>query len=92
MDDQFHQLLTDIADCPLAWETIENIKATMDRVRFLTLSKVSPPESLISQHEKIYQAIAKGDADAAEEAVLAHLQQMIHTITPIEQQNKEWFE
>ncbi|STQ74287.1 Uncharacterized HTH-type transcriptional regulator ydfH [Hafnia alvei] len=92
LDDQFHQLLTDIADCPLAWETIENIKATMDRVRFLTLSKVSPPESLISQHEKIYQAIAKGDADAAEDAVLAHLQQMIHTITPIEQQNKEWFE
>lgn len=92
LDDQFHQLLTEIADCPLAWETIENIKATMDRVRFLTLSKVSPPESLITQHEKIYQAIADHNPESAEKAVLVHLQEMIHTITPIEQQNQDWFE
>ena len=91
LDDQFHQLLTEIADCPLAWETIENIKATMDRVRFLTLSKVSPPESLITQHEKIYQAIADHNPESAEKAVLVHLQEMIHTITPIEQQNQDWF-
>lgn len=91
LDDQFHQLLTEIADCPLAWETIENIKATMDRVRFLTLSKVSPPESLITQHEKIYQAIADHNPESAEKAVLVHLQEMIHTITPIEQLNQDWF-
>lgn len=91
LDDQFHQLLTEIADCPLAWETIENIKATMDRVRFLTLSKVSPPESLITQHEKIYHAIADHNPESAEKAVLVHLQEMIHTITPIEQQNQDWF-
>lgn len=91
LDDQFHQLLTEIADCPLAWEAIENIKATMDRVRFLTLSKVSPPESLITQHEKIYQAIADHNPESAEKAVLVHLQEMIHTITPIEQQNQDWF-
>lgn len=91
LDDQFHQLLTEIADCPLAWETIENIKATMDRVRFLTLSKVSPPESLITQHEKIYQAIADHNPESAEKAVLVHLQEMIHNITPIEQQNQDWF-
>ena len=63
----------------------------MDRVLFLTLSKVSPPESLITQHEKIYQAIADHNPESAEKAVLVHLQEMIHTITPIEQQNQDWF-
>ena len=38
----------------------------MDRVRFLTLSEVSPPHSLIQQHEKIFTALTLRDADAAE--------------------------
>lgn len=71
---------------------MENIKATMDRVRFLTLSKVSPPESLIEQHQLIYQALRARDADAAESALRRHLQEMIFSITPIAEQNSEWFE
>ncbi|MBW7983715.1 GntR family transcriptional regulator [Enterobacillus tribolii] len=92
LDDQFHQMLTGIADCPLAWETIENIKATMDRVRFLTLSEVSPPDSLIAQHYRIFDALTRRDPGAAEAAINAHLQEMIYTITPIERQNQDWFE
>nr|MBA2814792.1 Fructose-bisphosphate aldolase class 1 [Candidatus Pantoea persica] len=44
---------------------MENIKAAMDRVRFLTLSEVSPSESLIEQHEEILSALKNHDADAA---------------------------
>ncbi|MGP6488020.1 GntR family transcriptional regulator [Duffyella gerundensis] len=92
LDDAFHRLIAESIDCTLAWETVENIKATMDRVRFLTLSKVSPPESLIEQHREIYAAIAAQDADAAELAMRRHLQEMIFSITPISEQNSEWFE
>lgn len=92
LDDEFHQLLTQFADCPLAWETIETIKATMDRVRFLSLSEVSPPESLIKQHYRIYEALKARDAEAAERAIHDHLQEMIYSITPIALQNTEWFE
>ncbi|VFS45656.1 Uncharacterized HTH-type transcriptional regulator ydfH [Budvicia aquatica] len=52
LDDEFHRTFTQIIDCPMAWETIESIKATMDRVRFMSLADVSPPESLIEQHYK----------------------------------------
>ena len=92
LDDAFHRLIAESIDCTLAWETVENIKATMDRVRFLTLSKVSPPESLIEQHREIYAAIAAQDPDAAELAMRRHLQEMIFSITPISEQNSEWFE
>lgn len=37
LDDEFHRTFTEIIDCPMAWETIETIKATMDRVRFMSL-------------------------------------------------------
>ncbi|MGI8488162.1 GntR family transcriptional regulator [Pectobacterium sp. S5] len=92
LDDSFHQLLTQIANCPLAWETIESIKATMDRVRFLSLSQVSPPPSLIQQHYLVFSALKARDPDAAEKAIREHLQEMIYSITPIAQQNSDWFE
>ena len=92
LDDEFHRLLTQIANCPLAWETIETIKATMDRVRFLSLSEVSPPETLIQQHYRIFDALKAHDPDAAERAVHDHLQEMIYSITPIALQNSSWFE
>ncbi|QDY42428.1 GntR family transcriptional regulator [Candidatus Pantoea soli] len=92
LDDEFHRLIAEGIDCLLAWETVENIKATLDRVRFLTLSEVSPPENLIQQHEEIYQALKAQDADGAEAAMRRHLQEMILTITPIAERNSAWFE
>lgn len=92
LDDEFHRLIAQSINCELSWETVENIKAAMDRVRFLTLSKVSPPESLIQQHQEIYQALVAKDVDGAEHALRRHLQEMIFSITPIAEQNSEWFE
>lgn len=92
LDDEFHRLIAESINCLLAWETVENIKATMDRVRFLTLSEVSPPENLIEQHEEIYTALVNHDAAAAEAAMRRHLQEMIFSITPVAERNSEWFE
>ncbi len=64
----------------------------MDRVRFLTLSKVSPPENLIAQHYAIFDGLKAHDPDAAEKAIRIHLQEMISTITPIAEQNSDWFD
>lgn len=64
----------------------------MDRVRFLSLSEVSPPETLIQQHYRIFDALKAHDPDAAERAVHDHLQEMIYSITPIALQNSSWFE
>ena len=92
LDDEFHRLIAESINCLLAWETVENIKAAMDRVRFLTLSEVSPPDSLIEQHEEILSALKNHDADAAEAAMRRHLQEMIFSITPIAERNSELFE
>ncbi|MBV4365435.1 GntR family transcriptional regulator [Erwinia sp. BNK-24-b] len=92
LDDEFHRLIAQSINCELAWETVENIKATMDRVRFLTLSKVSPPERLIEQHEEILRGLLAKDIETAEQALRRHLQEIIFSISPITEQNGDWFE
>lgn len=91
LDDQFHQLLARFAGCELAWQTIESIKATMDRVRFLSLEAVSPPEVLIQQHAQIITALQAQDADATEAAMTVHLQEIGRSVTAIASQNGSWF-
>lgn len=92
LDDEFHHQLTVIAGCELAWETIENIKAVMDRVRYLTLSEVSPPKELIVQHYRILEALQQRDPDAAENTIQQHLEEMIYSVKPIAESHQEWFE
>lgn len=92
LDDEFHLGLAQCVHCELAWETIENIKAGMDRVRYLTLSKESPPASLIKQHSQILDTIIAGDADAAEQAMRHHLKEMIFSLTQVEERYRHWFE
>ncbi|MEA9391274.1 GntR family transcriptional regulator [Acerihabitans sp. TG2] len=92
LDDEFHRLIALSIDCELAWNTVENIKAAMDRVRYLTLREVSPPDQLVAQHIGILNAIKSKDADVAEDAMRRHLREMIVSIAPIAQNNSDWFD
>ena len=90
-DDEFHQIIMNVIDCPMAWETVENIKAMMDRVRYLTLEDISPPEDLVKQHEKIVMALKKHDQEMAALALHEHLSTILQTINIVSQQRNDWF-
>ncbi|EIV3800059.1 GntR family transcriptional regulator [Klebsiella aerogenes] len=91
LDDEFHQKLSLIADCQLAWDTIENIKATIDRVRYMSLDHVTPPDMLLRQHLDIFHALEKRDLDAVEKAMNIHLHEISESVLLIRQENSEWF-
>ncbi|EMH4161045.1 GntR family transcriptional regulator [Pluralibacter gergoviae] len=91
LDDEFHQLLSQIADCQLAWDTVENIKATIDRVRYMSLDHVSSPEMLLTQHQAIFSALEQRDEDAVEKAMRDHLQLISESVLLIRQENSGWF-
>ncbi|NIY46537.1 GntR family transcriptional regulator [Cedecea colo] len=91
LDDEFHEQLALVADCRLAWDTIENIKATMDRVRYMSLDHVSPPEMLLAQHYAIFEALRKHDEDAVDQAMHRHLHEISQSILLIRQENSDWF-
>ncbi|EHJ4092176.1 GntR family transcriptional regulator [Escherichia fergusonii] len=91
LDDDFHQKLATIANCQLAWDTVENIKATIDRVRYMSLDHVSPPDMLLRQHLDIFTALQNRDGDAVEKAMTIHLQEIGESVRLIRQENSDWF-
>jgi len=92
LDEEFHRILAMSIGCAAAWDAIENIKASLDRVRYLSLREESPPVSLVQQHSRIVESIRNGDPQAAEEAMRTHLQGIFISMTPIVAKNPEWFE
>jgi DNA-binding GntR family transcriptional regulator len=91
-DEQFHFLIAQSIDCVAAWDTIQDIKAQMDRVRYLSLHEVSPLDLLIKQHAHIVSALKAHDPDAAEHAMRAHLREILVSIGPVAERNPDWFE
>ncbi|MGO1078085.1 GntR family transcriptional regulator [Inquilinus sp. CA228] len=92
LDEGFHRLIIEAIDCLPAWSTIENMKAQMDRVRYLSLPDVSPLEMLIAQHEEIVAGLRAHDPDAAEAAMRRHLREILSSLGPIAERRPELFE
>ena len=92
LDEAFHCTIAQTIDCGAAWDAIQDIKAQMDRVRYLSLPDDSPLDHLIKQHARILTALRAHDPGAAEEAMRAHLREILVTLGPIAARNPAWFE
>lgn len=91
LDDEFHQQISLMADCPLAWNTIENIKVNVDRVRFMSLEQTSPLHGLYQQHLDIFSAISQRNPEKAETSMRFHLEEINSSVLTISNKNKDWF-
>lgn len=82
LDELFHRTLADMAGKSYAWRVIEEVKAQLDRVRYLSVEKLHV-RLLISQHEAIVKGIIDGDAAAAEAAMRAHLREILNSLPEV---------
>ena len=89
LDDAFHYQLAQSIDCVAAWQNLEDIKANMDRVRYLSLFEESPLLTLSMQHRVIFDAIKAHDPDAAKSAVRDHLKELNFSFSSISTRNSE---
>jgi GntR family transcriptional regulator, rspAB operon transcriptional repressor len=92
LDEAFHYSIAQSIDCIAAWNTIQDIKAQMDRVRYLSLPEVSPLDLLIKQHAKILAALRAHDSSGAEDAMRTHLREILVSLGPIAARNPHWFD
>ena len=76
LDEAFHQALAHAAGTDYAWRVLENLKAQMDRVRYLSMPDATPFDVLVGQHAAITDAIARHSADEAESAMRVHLSEI----------------
>jgi GntR family transcriptional regulator, rspAB operon transcriptional repressor len=92
LDEEFHRLLAEAAERPSAWRVVEDVKAQMDRVRFLNMSESIPMRTVIAQHDAIAEAIKAGDPDAAEAAMRAHLTEILRSLPAVAAKYPEIFD
>ncbi len=91
LDDAFHEALCSMSGTDFAWQTIQDIKANMDRIRFLSIDAYSDLNSLVETHERIFEAIRNGDFDQAVAAIEPHHYEITRTSVEIREANREWF-
>ncbi len=92
LDEAFHRTLALGVGCEYAWRVVEEVKAQMDRVRYLSLPHATPLERLIEQHEAIAAAVEARDPAAAEAAVRLHLSEILTSLPLLEQGFPDLFE
>jgi DNA-binding GntR family transcriptional regulator len=91
LDELFHRTLAQAAGKSYAWSVVESVKAQMDRVRYLSVQRF-PKNALVRQHTAIANAIAEGDASAAENAMRVHLRAILTDLPEVYRAKPEFFE
>ncbi|WP_201285557.1 GntR family transcriptional regulator [Chelativorans xinjiangense] len=91
LDERFHRTLAEAAGKAHAWKMIEEVKAQMDRVRYLSALHF-PKRALVAQHTEIAEAIARRDAQAAERAMRGHLRKILTDLPAIAEARPDFFE
>jgi len=76
-DDAFHRAFAEATALGGVWSIIEREKVQFDRVRILSLPRVTPVDVLIAQHRAILKAVLDGDPDQAEKAIRTHLSEVL---------------
>ncbi|MGN6157453.1 MAG: GntR family transcriptional regulator [Devosia sp.] len=91
LDEAFHQALAHASGNDYAWNVLENLKAQMDRVRYLSMPDATPFDVLVGQHAAIADAVARHSADEAEAAMRAHLSEILTSLPRLAQAHPDLF-
>ena len=92
LDEAFHRSFAQAVGCQRAWRVVEDLRAQMDRVRFLTLPETQAMNRIIAQHRGVLEAVAAGEADAARERMRAHLREILKSLPRLAGRHRELFD
>ena len=77
---EFHQRIWTIADHQTAARLLANLKSQSIRFQYRTILRPGRTEESLHEHERIVEALASRDPDAAEAAMRDHLGQVVETL------------
>lgn len=92
LDEAFHRTLSLGAGHDAAWRVTQEVKAQLDRVRYLSLPDTTPIPKLIEQHAGILDAVASGDVKAARGVMQAHMREILRSLPSLVERFPEMFE
>ena len=76
-DEALHAGVFAMIGQPGAWRAMRGVKLHMDRIRRLSLPDRQTLDALLGEHRRIVEAIAAGDADAAERTLRSHARRVL---------------
>lgn len=91
-DYDFHKLICELGDVPLAFETIQSCKQSVDRLCVLSLRKSDESHAILDDHCAIADALKARSPELAREAVRKHLGRLDDTIQEIHAHHSDYFE
>ncbi len=80
-DEEFHQLLAQMADVPHAWQMVQSIKAHIDRQRLRLMSSISGRSlRAFEDHVRLLDCIRNGDASGAAAVMRDHINSALENV------------
>lgn len=92
LDSQFHALICELGECPLAIEVITECRQKIDRLCSLSLARQSEAATLLDDHLALAEALQSGASEQAIEITRLHLGRLDGTIDEIHKTHAEYFE
>lgn len=90
-DDAFHAAIAGIAGHANVWRVVKTEKAHVERCRVLAVPVSERRRTVMTQHAKIFRAIAAGDPDAAEAAMAEHLADVLPNLSDLRRRFPGYF-
>ena len=89
-DQAFHQELYEAARVGPLWNLVQKQSGHVDRLRRLNLPEEGKPQAIVRDHRAIFDAIARKDAPAAQQALRQHLSGTLAFVDDIKRRFPQW--
>ncbi|MFZ4286193.1 GntR family transcriptional regulator [Variovorax sp. HJSM1_2] len=89
-DQAFHRSMYEAAGAPDLYELVRRRSGHLDRLRRLDLPSPGNSERVVRDHRRIVEALTIGDAEAAQEALRAHLSGTLGRVADIQTRYPEY--
>jgi DNA-binding GntR family transcriptional regulator len=92
LDDQFHAILARATGYDRIGGLLLREKATLDRLRVLSLNDTAHMEKLLAEHEAILESVQAGYSGQALDRMRRHLRNVLRTLSGLIDENRDYFD
>ena len=89
-DQAFHQEMYEAAKVRPLWSLVQKQSGHIDRLRRLNLPDQGKPQAIVRDHRAILDAVARKDAQAAQQALRQHLSGTLAFVDDIKRRFPQW--